>query len=115
MPSNGDCARKRNRIRDLNDAFRKSFVGGKVLMTRGVTTLGEANLAAVIGLIRSFTAFDADNDPHGEHDFVSVEHDGARYFAKIDYYDLCMEFAAEDASDAAHTLRVMTIMRADEY
>lgn len=102
-------------IRFLNDAFRTSLSGGRVLITRGVSSLKETDRQAVIDLLLSFTAFNADNDPQGEHDFVSVEYDGTRYFAKIEYYDLRMEFASEDPSDASRTLRVMTIMRADEY
>jgi hypothetical protein len=104
-----------HKIRHLNNAFRTSFSGGKVLMTRGVSSLDEANYAAVIELVRTFTAFNDDNNPHGEHDFVSVEHDGTKYFAKIDYYDLSMEYASEDPSDPTRTIRVMTIMRANEY
>jgi hypothetical protein len=84
-------------------------------MTQGVNALDDADREIVLALVRSFTEFDADCDPHGEHDFVSVEHDGTTYFAKIDYYDLSMEYASEDPSNPAQTVRVMTIMRADEY
>ena len=57
--------------------------------------------------------FDRDNDPHGEHDLVTIEHDGVRYFAKIDYYSLDMNAGSEDPSDSAQTTRILTIMRAD--
>src|SRR5689334_19254104 len=115
MSFNERGSSKRGLIRDLNDAFRKTLVGGRVLITRGVSDLDEVALADLLRLIRDFTAFGDGNDPHDEHDFVSVEQGGTRYFAKIDYYDFSMEFAAEDPSDAARTLRIMTIMRADEY
>jgi hypothetical protein len=59
--------------------------------------------------------FNAECDPHGEHEFVSVVHDGTTCFAKIDNYDPGMEHASEDPSDPSQTARVMTIMRADEY
>ena len=66
-------------------------------------------------MIRSFDAFDDDNDPWGEHDFVSVELDGQTYFAKIDCYDRKFEAHSEDAADPEKTCRVMTIMLAEEH
>jgi hypothetical protein len=42
-------------------------------MTRGVAGLDLKAQAAIFVLLRSFTAFDADNDPHGEHDMGSLE------------------------------------------
>ena len=114
-PSDESCRQTKERIRELNDAFRASFRGGRVLLTQGVNSLDEADRETALALVRSFTQFDADCDPFGEHDFVSVTHDGTKYFAKIDYYDLRMEYASENPSDPIQTVRVMTIMRADEY
>jgi hypothetical protein len=51
----------------------------------------------------------------GEHGFVSVEHDGTTYFAKIDYYTPDLSMGSDDPSDPSQTTRVLTIMRADEY
>ena len=104
-----------DRIRLLNDTFRSAFVGGQVLMTAGVNALADEAKAAVLSKVRTFTAFSGDNDPHGEHDFVSFEHDGETYFAKIDYYAPDMQGGSEDPSDPQKTARVLTIMRADEY
>lgn len=103
------------RIRALNDALRRSFSGGKVLLTVGVNTLSDADKAAVLDKVRTFDAFDGDNDPHREHDFVVVEHGGERYFAKIDYYAPDLRTGSERPDDPEATVRVLTIMRADEY
>ena len=103
------------RIRELNDAFRKTFTGGRVLMTAGVNALPGADKAAVLDKVRTFDAFTGENDPYGEHDFVNIEHDGEKYFAKLDYYAADMEGGSEDPSDPSKTVRVLTIMRADEY
>jgi hypothetical protein len=66
--------------------------------------------------VRSFSAFDRDNDPHAEHDFGSFESDGEQFFFKIDCYAANdMESGSEDPSDPEQTTRVLTIMRADEY
>ena len=102
-------------IRKLNDAFRTTFQTGRVVMTQGVQALGPANLNAVIAQVQAFDAFTADNDPEGEHDFGAFEHGGARFFWKIDYYTPDMEHGSEDPADPSQTLRVLTIMLAEEY
>lgn len=108
-------AARRASIRELNDAFRQSFIGGRVLMTSGVNTLPSAEKAELLHRIRTFVDFNGENDPHGEHDFVNVVIDGQSYFAKIDYYALDMEGGSEDPANPEVTTRVLTIMRADEY
>ena len=110
-----DKSAKRAKIRALNDAFRKSFRGGRVMMTAGVAALEATVRNAVVEMIRSFDAFDDNHDPWGEHDFVSVEHDGQTFFAKIDYYDRKLEAHSEDAADPEKTCPVMTIMLAEEH
>ena len=60
---------KRAKIRELNDRFRTTMAGGKVLMTAGVDALPLGVKAMVIRRVVTFTDFDADNDPHGERDF----------------------------------------------
>jgi hypothetical protein len=106
---------KTQRIRLLNDHLRTSFTGGKVMLTAGVDALPTATKAAVLAKVQGFKAFDADNDPHGEHDFGSLTVDGQSYFFKLDYYSPDMQGGSEDPSDPKMTTRVLTIMRADEY
>ena len=106
---------KTARIRELNDAFRSSFSGGKVMLTQGVNGMADSDKTALLAKVRAFDGFNADNDPHGEHDFVSVEHDGTTYFGKLDYYAKDMQQGSEDPADPLQTVRVLTIMRADEY
>lgn len=106
---------KTMRIRELNDAFRRTLAGGRVMLTTGVEALPEAEKATVLAKVRAFDAFDGDNDPHGEHDFVSFEHKAVKYFGKMDYYAPDMQSGAEDPSDPSQTIRVLTVMRADEY
>jgi hypothetical protein len=110
-------ARQRGkRIAALNDAFRKELAtGGRVYLTAGVNTKGAAYVSRALAKVIAFDRFEADNDPHGEHDFGSFELEGSKVFWKIDYYDLAGHFGAEDPSDAKRTLRVLTIMLAEEY
>jgi len=61
------------RIRDLNDAFRRTFSGGNVVMTAGVDELPDMVKAEALKRAATFSDFDEDNDPHGEHDFGEFE------------------------------------------
>lgn len=103
------------KIRALNDAFRTTLTGGKVLLTAGVNALPSEVKATVIRRVRTFSEFNEENDPHGEHDFGNFSLVGQKFFFKIDYYDSNMEFGSEDPSDPSKTTRVLTIMLAQEY
>jgi hypothetical protein len=106
---------KRQRIRELNDAFRASLIGGKVMLTLGVQGLSDQDRAAALAQILTFSAFTPDNDPHDEHDFGAFEIGGEKLFWKIDYFDPSYKFGSDDAADPNVTRRVLTIMLADEY
>jgi hypothetical protein len=105
-----------DKIRDLNDSFRKSLMrGGQCVITSGVAALGSDLVATALNSVRTFDAFTGDNDPYGEHDFGSFQVGMDRFFWKIDYYDTSMRYGSEDPSDSVQTKRVLTIMLADEY
>ena len=104
-----------NRIAVLNDEFRRTFAGGKVVMTAGVAALDEGTIARIVNRVQQFDEFTPANDPHGEHDFGNFEIESEKFFWKIDYYDKSMEYGSEDAADPEQTTRVMTIMLASEY
>lgn len=117
MPASveNDSAAKSQRIRALNDAFRTTSIGGRVMLTSGVSEFGADIKVRIMMAVREFSKFDEDNDPHGEHDFGSFELFTKKFFWKIDYYALDMEGGSEDPSDPAMTTRVLTIMLAEEY
>jgi hypothetical protein len=105
-----------NRVRELNDAFRTRGEGnGSVMVTQGLSALGQRMVGKAVAEVRSFDAFTQNNDPYGEHDFGAVEIEGQKVFWKIDYYDLALQQASPDAANAGVTHRVLTIMLADEY
>ena len=103
------------RIRDLNDAFRRTFSGGKVLMTCSVAELPDMVKATALQLAATFDQFTEDNDPQGEHDFGSFELVNRKFFWKIDYYDKELQFGSEDPADPEKTTRVLTLMLAQDY
>jgi hypothetical protein len=103
------------RIRDLNDAFRKTFAGGKMVLTAGVAALLEMVKASVLAKLAEFDDFTPANDPHGEHDFLSFEHCNRTFFWKCDYYNTEMDGGSEDPADPDMTIRVGTLMLAEDY
>lgn len=102
-------------IAALNDAFRRDFGRGRLMLTQGVASLADAELRQLLGEVQRFDQFTSDNDPHGEHDFGKVMVDAISYFWKIDYFDRELRHGSPDPADADVTTRVLTIMRSDEY
>src|SRR3954468_9538742 len=103
------------KIRALNDAFRTTLTGGKVLLTAGVNALPSDVKAMLIQRVVTFSDFNEENDPHQEHDFGNFSLAGRKFFWKIDAYDSEMQFGSEDPSDPSKTTRVLTIMLVEEY
>jgi len=90
-----------------NDLCRTTLVGCKVLITEGVAR--STDCEEIISAVRLFNTFNEDNDPQGEHAFGAFDVRRVKYFRKFDYFDKNYEYFQEDE------LRVLTIMRAEEY
>lgn len=112
------------KIAALNDACRKYVmmpIFGKlevpcqIYMTRGITILSPEDQIIIAAKVRNYDDFTEDNDPYGEHDFGSFEYSSNRVFWKIDYYDHDVKYGSDNPSDIARTVRVLTIMLAEEY
>lgn len=103
------------RIAGLNDELRRTGRGGRVVITAGVAALPEAERAAVLAAARAFERFNPDNDPYGDHDFGKVEVGSLHCFWKIDGFDRDLRFGSPDPADPAVTVRVLTLMLAEEY
>src|SRR5262249_13842975 len=75
------------RIRELNDALRKStdpisalMMNGSLVITRGIAARGQPFIARAVQAVRCFSAFDDQNDPYREHDYASLTCDGQTIF-----------------------------------
>ena len=112
-------------IARVNDWLRQNITSpgaNRVVMTAGIADLiGDVALfrnfhkrAELLRTIRDFDTFDRANDPYGEHDLGSFEFEGTPCMWKIDYYNLDLSAGSEDPSDPFQTVRVLTIMRANE-
>lgn len=108
------------KIQQLNDIFRKTFVGGLIVTTQGVAALSTEVKAEVLTRVRNFSRFTTSNDPFDEHDFGSFDIAGQVYFWKISYYERARfekgeDIGSEDPSNPATTQRVLTVLLAEEY
>jgi hypothetical protein len=109
------AAAQHEAVRRLNDAFRRTLRGGRVVVTRGVLDMGSPAVGEVLRAVAAFDRFEPGNDPYGEHDFGSLKHLGVLIFFKVDTYDLDLVGYSPDPADPTVTARVLTVMLATEY
>lgn len=74
-------------IMTLNDNFRKSLLGGKVMLTRGIYSREQAFINDILQAVRTFNDFNKSNDPYNEHDYGSFEYDGEKIMCMIGIYN----------------------------
>ena len=103
------------RIAELNDKFRTTLIGDKVILTSGIASLPTEQQQEIINKVKIFNTFTEDNDPYGEHDFGCFEYHGQQIFWKIDMYDLNYEYYSPNPELEEVTNRVLTVMFASEY
>ncbi len=102
-------------IRALNDELRRNLPNGRAVITAGIAALGPDAVRRIIKTIAVYDDFCRANDPYEEHDFGAFEADGRAIFFKIDYHDNSLTCYSPDPSNSSVTVRVITIMRAEEY
>ena len=49
-------------IRYLNDRFRSTFQGGKVVLTRGIRALPQKEITEILSKVSNFNDFNSSND-----------------------------------------------------
>lgn len=99
-------AKHNDRLRACLPAFPHPH---RFMVTTSVAALSPGSLSQLIVKVQSFGSFTPDNDPHLEHDFGSIDHEGERYFWKFDYYDEDLQCFQEDG------IRVLTLMHSSDY
>ena len=103
------------KIRQLNDILRKTFIGGQVMLTTGIRAKSAEDQAEILQKVRLFNEFTKANDPYAEHDYGRFSHNGEDIMFKIDYYNKTYDRMSDDPSNPEITNRVMTIMTGSEY
>ena len=71
-------------IKTLNDTFRQTFTGGRVMLTAGINAKSKDDIARILSKVRQFNHFTEANDPYNEHDFGSFDYNGEMIYFKID-------------------------------
>ncbi|GJL80228.1 MAG: hypothetical protein NPINA01_32170 [Nitrospinaceae bacterium] len=105
-----------NKIAELNDLCRTApGIAGQWYQTPGICALPEEDQSAIREKVERFRDFNEDNDPYGERDFGAFEYKGQKIFWKIDCYAPDMKWGSENPADPSQTVRVLTIMLAEEY
>lgn len=109
--------RTNTQVAKQNDLMRNTMIqckSFKVVMTQGVAESDQRE--AIITAVRQyeFTKNDLGNNPYGENDFASFVVAGQKYYFKFDYYAPSMDYGADVYNDD-EVVRVLTIMRSDEY
>jgi Protein of unknown function (DUF3768) len=110
-----DGGSRSDAIRALNDALRKTFKGGLVVLSDGIIALEAERQHAILAAVQAFDDFTAHDDPWGEHDMAAVMVDGERIFFMIEYYDPTLTQLSDDPADASKTKRILTIMFGREF
>ena len=117
---------RHDEIARQNDWLRANLTSpgaNRVVMTQGIAALigdialfrGFRKRAELLRTVRAFDTFDRDNDPYGHRDLGTFDFEGTRCLWKIDYYDTELVFGSEDPADPFKTVRILTILRADEW
>lgn len=102
-------------IQKLNDQLRKTFQGGNICITAAVQQLDTELFFQLLEKLKNYDDFTEDNDPYGEHDFGIIKLEQYTFYWKIDYYARDMMHRSENPADPSKTIRVLTIMFAEEY
>ena len=50
------------KIRELNDQFRKTGRGGRIMLTQGIQALGQHTVMEIMTKVRAFDKFTKDNE-----------------------------------------------------
>jgi hypothetical protein len=109
-----------------NDAFRRLAclgialeqpIAGRMIVTRTLMAAGDGFVAEAVKATGEFDTFEPENDPEGWHDFGSVTIRGETVFWKIDLYEAGSDFryGADTPGNPATTMRVLTIMMAQDW
>lgn len=102
-----------NRIRQLNDSFRRRFFFSEAILTQSLVALGTDVTRTALMEIRRAPAGSGDASDD-EHNIGVLEVRGRKLVWKIHYYDAAMELASEDPADPLKTSRVLSVMLASE-
>lgn len=115
MISTMSAEQKTAKIARLNDAFRANPIFGLLMLSPKIRATPLADVDEIIEQVGAYNDFTNANNPYGEKDFGAFDYHNHKIFWKIDYYDKDLRQLSPDASNPKLTIRVLTIMYAEEY
>jgi hypothetical protein len=98
-------------IAKLNDEFRRAGPTEDWVATVGAVAL--SNFPGLVQAVIEYDDFNADIDPHREHDMGRIVWDSEPTYWKIDYYDQQREYGEDPLSQDCR--RVLTLLLTSEY
>ena len=103
------------RIRDLNDRFRKGIARGMYVMSPGISQLGDEAVDRIVKTVAALEAVVPADHSHEEHAVGTFEAEGRTMVFKIYCFDNDLKYQSPDPADPAVTVRVMEVMLDHEY
>src|SRR5262245_60943851 len=97
------------RVRELNASLWRSLAVERIFLTASVEAISKESKAAIFDRVREAFGKEAEND------LIRIECDGVCYIAKIEFFSRDLSGPSPDPSNPMQTVRVLTLMRADEY
>ena len=95
----------------INDTFRKTFQGGKVVLTHGIRALSKTEVAEIMLKVSKFNDFTVANDPYEEHDYGSFECNGKEnHLEKLTITTRITNIVQKTQQTSQKQNRVLTIM-----
>tara|TARA_R110000751_G_scaffold17283_3_gene53772 strand:+ start:1950 stop:2345 length:396 start_codon:yes stop_codon:yes gene_type:complete len=102
--------------REISDNSIDSPTRNKIVLTLGINSLSHNRQVYILNRVKNFKDFNKGDDPYGERDFGAFkDEEDVKIFWKIDYYDNDMKYHSPDKTNPDKTIRVLTIMKAEEY
>lgn len=104
------------RIRQLNDELRTegSCRNGR-MVAAGRLAQEHEKIGNIATAVAAFDDWHEGDDPYGEHDFGKVEVNGETVIWKIDYFSLDELQGSDHPEDPNVTIRILTLMFAENY
>ena len=103
------------RIKELNDAFRRTGDGGRILFTAESAAWASRSRIRRLRLCGASTPSPRTTTRTGSMISGASPIKAASCSGRSTTYDAACEFGSEDPADPLKTTRVLTIMLADEY
>jgi Protein of unknown function (DUF3768) len=104
------------KLREQNDAFKKTFVGGVIKFDRELQHWERSELQQITRCIQRYNKWPTDNGYRSAHDFGHIRYRGSHLFWAIHYQDASdIGKPSIDPTDPTKTQRLLMVVHIDWY